>query len=124
MFRPQKFKEGNNQNIKRHQHLKKFHKLAGATIFSRPHAKDGFWTVHLDTASSYLTTFNTHKGRYRFLHMPCGFKMSQDVFQMRMEHITDGLPRVITINDDICMYRKTQEQHDKHLLQLLKTASK
>ena len=46
------------------------HKLAGATIFFKLGAKDGFWSVHLDTSSSYLKTFNTHKGRYRFLCMP------------------------------------------------------
>ena len=32
---------------------------------------------------SYLTTFNIHKGRYRFWRMLFGLKMSQDVFQMR-----------------------------------------
>ena len=100
------------------------HKLAEATIFSKLDAKSGFWSAHLETASSYLTTFNTHRGRYRFLHMPFGLKMSQDVFQMRMDQITDRLPGVIAIYGDICIYGKTQEQHNKHLLQLLKTASK
>ena len=98
------------------------HKLSGATIFSKLDAKDGFWSIHLDTPSSYVTTFNTHKGRYRFLCLPSGLKMSQDVFQIRMDHITDRLPGVIAIHDDICVYGKTQEQHDRHLLQLLKTA--
>ena len=46
------------------------HKLAGATIFSKLDAKDGFWSIHLDTVSSYLTTFYTHKDRYRFLCIP------------------------------------------------------
>ena len=41
-----------------------FHWLSGATVFSKLDAKDGFWSIHLDTPSSYLTTFNTHKGRY------------------------------------------------------------
>ena len=56
--------------------------------------------------------------------MPFGLKMSQDVFQMTMDQITDRLPGVIAIHDDICIYGKTQEQHDKHLLQLLTIASK
>ena len=100
------------------------HKLAGATIFSKLDAKDGFWSVHLDTTSSYLTTFNTHKGRCRFLCIPFILKMSQDVSQMRMDQITDRLPGVKAIHDDIYIYGKTQEQHDKHPLQLLKMASK
>ena len=61
------------------------HKLAGATIFSKLDAKDGFWNIHLDTTSSYLTAVNTHKGRYRFLQMPFGLKMSKDIFQMRVD---------------------------------------
>ena len=36
------------------------HKLSSATVFSKLDAKDGFWSIHLDTPSSYLTTFNTH----------------------------------------------------------------
>ena len=41
---------------------------------------------------------------------------------MRIDHITDRLPGVIAIHNDICVYGKTQEQHHRHLLQLLKTA--
>ena len=99
------------------------HKLAGTTVFSKLDAKDGFWSIHLDDASSHLTTFNTCKGRYRFLRMPFGLKMAQDVFQMRMDQITERLPGIIAIHDDICVFGKIQQQHDKHLLQLLKTAS-
>ena len=34
------------------------HKLAGATIFSKLDAKDGFWSIHLDTASQSTMTTN------------------------------------------------------------------
>ena len=40
------------------------HRLSGAKVFSKLDAKDGFWSIHLETPSSYLTTFNTHKGCY------------------------------------------------------------
>ena len=58
------------------------HRLSGATCFSKLDAKDGFWSIHLDEDSSYLTTFNTHRGRYRFLHMPFG-----------LENVSGRLPR-------------------------------
>ena len=54
--------------------------------------------------------------------MPFSLKMAQDVFQMRMDQITERLPGIIAIHDEVCVFGKTQEQHDKHLLQLLKTA--
>ena len=101
------------------------HKLSGATVFfSKLDAKDGFCSIHLDTPLSYLTTFNMHKGQYRFIHMPCGLRMLQDVFQMHMNQITDRLPGIIAIDDNICVYGKTQQEHDKQLLQLMKTAAK
>ena len=77
------------------------HWLSGATCFSKLDTKDGFWIIHLDEKSLYLTTFNTHCGRYRFLHMPFGLKMSQDIFQMQMDQATDCLPSIIAIHDDI-----------------------
>ena len=58
------------------------HCSSGATCFSKLDVKDGFWSIHLDEKSSYLTTFNTYGGRHRFLHMPFGLKMSQVAFQM------------------------------------------
>ena len=100
------------------------HKLSSATVFLKLDAKDGFWSIHLDTPSSYLTIFNTHKGCYQYLHMPSGLKMSQDVFQTCMDQITDRLPGIIAIHNDICVYGKTTEEHDTNLLQLMKTASK
>ena len=52
----------------------------GATCFSKLDAKDGFLSIHLDENSSYLTMFNTHHGRYSFLHISFGLNMFQDVF--------------------------------------------
>ena len=98
------------------------HKLSGATVFSKLDVKDGFWSIHVDTPSSFLTTFNTHKGHYRFLHMPFGLKMSQDIFQMQMDQITDRLPGIIAIHDDICVYGKDTTEHDNNLLKLMQTA--
>ena len=47
--------------------------------------------------------------------------MSQDVFQMQMDQITNRLPGIIAIHDDICVYGKDTTKHD-NLLQLMKTA--
>ena len=88
------------------------HCLSGATCFSKQDAKDGFWSIHLDEDSSYLTTFNTYHGRYRFLYMPFGVKMSPDISQMQMDQATHCLPGIITIHDDICIFGHTPEEHD------------
>ena len=56
--------------------------------------------------------------------MPFVLKMSQNVFQMQMDQITNRLPGIIAIHHDICVFGKTQEQDNKYLLQLMKTAAK
>ena len=60
-------------------------KLTGAKLFSKLNARNGYWNVKLDEESSYLTTFNTPFGRYRFLRMPFGLRMSQDIFQFKID---------------------------------------
>ena len=98
------------------------HQLSGATCFSKIDAKDGFRSIHLDEDTSYLTTFNTQHGRYRFLLMPFGLKMSQDVFQMQIDQAADHLPGIIAIHDDKCIFCHTPEEHDEHLLCLMQSA--
>ena len=85
------------------------HRLSSTTVFSKRYAKDRFWSIHLDTPSSYLTTFNTQKGCYQYLCMPFGVKISQHVFQMCVDQITNRLPGIIAIHDDICVFEKTRE---------------
>ena len=99
------------------------HKLSGAKVFSKSDAKDSFWSIHPDKKSSYLTTFNTHMGHCQFPCMPSGLKMSQDVFRLWMDQITDWLPGIIAIHDDNCVYGKDTAEHDRNLLQLMQTAT-
>ena len=55
--------------------------LADACILTVCDCKKGYWHQMLDKASSYLTTFNTEVGRYRFTIMPFGIMVARDVFQ-------------------------------------------
>ena len=94
-------------------------KLAGAKFFSIVDAKCGYWNVNLDLESSYLTTFNPPFARYRFLRMPFGLKMSQDVFQAEIDQTFEGCNGTISIADDIGVYGKSEEEHDKNLHEMM-----
>jgi hypothetical protein len=63
-------------------------KLNGAKYFTILDARSGYWNIKLDEESSYVTTFNTPVGRFRFLRLPFGLVCAQDVFQKRsMKHL-------------------------------------
>ena len=89
-------------------------KSSGAKVFSVVDVKCGYWHVELDEQSSYLTTFNTPFGRYRYLRMPFGCKMSQDVFQQKMDQIFEGCPGVAAIHDDIVVAGIDDADHDRN----------
>ena len=80
------------------------HKLSGSTVFSKMDAKHGYWSVKLDEESQLLTTFNSPFGRFYFNRMPFGLKMSQDVFQHRMDMILERCPGTIGIADDVVVF--------------------
>jgi len=85
------------------------HKFSGSTVFSKLDAKHGYWSIVLDDSSSYLTTFNTPFGRYRFIRLPFGLKVSQDIFQEKMDMILEQCPGTTGITDDITVFGKDEK---------------
>ena len=100
------------------------HKLAGSRYFSKLDAKNGYWSIRLDHESSLLTTFNSPFGRYRYLRMPFGLAMSQDVFQQRMDAILEDCPGAVGIADDIVIFGKSEAEHDRNLRNFMTVAAK
>ena len=75
--------------------------LAQSKYFTVKDATSGFWHVPLDLRRSLLTTFNTPWGKYRWLRMPFGLKVSGDVFQERLDRVLRLVPGVLGIVDDM-----------------------
>ena len=98
------------------------HQLAEAVVFMKSDALKAFLQVHLTKESSKLLVINTHKGCYRFKRMLFDAKMSQDIFQMKMDLIMERCPGVISIHDDIVVYGVSNEDHDANLINLLNVA--
>ena len=100
------------------------HELAGATVYTKADALKAFLQIHLMHEASLLMMINSHRGRLRFLWMPFGAKMSQDVFQLRMDAILEQCPGVIGIHDDMVIFVVDQEDHDANLINLLNICQK
>ena len=96
-------------------------RLHGAKLFTVLDARNGFWHIKLDDESSYLTTFNTPFGRYRWKRMPFGISSAPEVFQCRMCETVEGLKGVEVVADDFVVvgFGETEEiagrDHDQNL---------
>ena len=96
--------------------------LSEAAYFSVLDATSGYWSLKLEDKSSYLTTFNTPFGRYRYLRIPFGLNCSQDVFQRKIDETFEGMAGVTAIVDDILVFGKTRAEHDQNLRKVLTRA--
>ncbi|KAG1933981.1 retrotransposable element [Pimephales promelas] len=104
--------------------------LTKARVFTVCDVKDGFWHVRLSEESSYLTTFATPFGRYRWIKMPMGISPAPEVFQPRLTQALEGLPGIRIIADDILICGEgdndetAEKDHDEKLRQLLERCRK
>ncbi|CAG2232155.1 unnamed protein product [Mytilus edulis] len=99
--------------------------LSKAKVYSKCDVKNGFWHVNLADESSFLTTFETPFGRYRWTKMPFGISPAPEYFQQFLEREIENLPGVRTVADDIIIYGEGQTienatlDHDRKLKALL-----
>ena len=98
--------------------------LVNAKVFSVVDASNGFWQVELDEPSSYLTTFATPFGRYRWKRLPFGISSAPEEYQRRMQEALEGLEGIAICADDIIIYgcgnnyEQAEHDHDKKLRKL------
>ena len=116
-----------NKNIRREHYYSRtideiLPQLHNKQYFSVVDTKKGYWHVELDEPSSLLCTFNTPFGRYKFNRLPFGVRVSQDVFQKKLDHAYEGIPNVTGIADDIIVAGATQEEHDTALTAMLEAS--
>jgi len=94
-------------------------RFAGAKVFSKIDCNSGFWQIQLDEESSYLTTFTTPFGRYRFLRLPYGVSSAPEHFHRRISEMFESEANAVTTMDDIVIFGHDQESHDKALFNVL-----
>ena len=59
-------------------------------------------------------------GRCRFLRTPFGLKMSQDVFQSKIDQLMEVGVGTTAIADDLIVYAETEEEQDQRLHGLMR----
>ena len=76
----------------------------------------------LSEESSYVCTFNTPFGRYRFLRMPFGIRSASEVLQKRVYKVFGDMQGVEVIADDMIIAGATEEEHDQLLRNVMQRA--
>ena len=97
-------------------------RLGCKKLFSIVDGKDGFWQIHLDEESSYLCTFNTPFGHFRFTRLPFGVCLGPEVFQKKNEALLGDIDGVEVIFDDIIVAAQDEKEHDEIMAKLLERA--
>ena len=96
-----------------------FAKLHSSRYFRTLDTTSGFMQTALDEESSYLTTFATPFGRYRYRRLPYGISSAPEVFHKRIADMFGDIKEVETFIDDILIHALTEEQHDDRLRRVL-----
>jgi transposase InsO family protein len=97
-----------------------FPKFRGAKYFSKMDMTMGFWQILLDEESSYMCTFSTPYGRYRYLRLPFGISPAPEVFHRIVADVIQDMPGVMHFVDDVLVWGNTKEEHDERLKEVLR----
>ena len=78
--------------------------MSNAVVLTTSDCNKGFWHQLLDEETSFLTTFNTEFGQFRFTVMQFGLSSAGDVFERKLDSIFGKLPNINVIADDVMTY--------------------
>ena len=103
-----------------------FDQLKGASVFSKIDLRSGYHQSRIKDTDVHKMTFIMRYGYYEFLIMPFGLTKAPAAFMDLINHVfrpyVDHF--VIVFIDDILVYSKDRENHDKHLRVVLETLIK
>jgi hypothetical protein len=98
-----------------------FDQLKDAKIFLKIDLRSGYHQVRIKDEDISKTTFRTRYGHYDFTVVPFGLTNVPAIFMCLMNGVFRNYLEkfVIVFLDDVLVYSKTEEEHEKHLRMVL-----
>lgn len=94
--------------------------IRGKTHFTGLDCKSGFWQIRLDEKSKPLTAFSCPMGQFEWNVLPFGLKQAPGIFQRFMDTCFKKYDKFVRVYvDDILVFSDTEEDHYKHVKQVL-----
>ncbi|KAL1139239.1 hypothetical protein AAG570_006225 [Ranatra chinensis] len=96
-------------------------RMNGATVFSLLDLKAGYHQIRMHEADCEKTAFQFGRGKYEFTRMPFGLRNAPTTFQRLMDEFLEGLNEdaIQVYMDDIIVFSRSEQEHGRHLRQLL-----
>jgi len=90
-------------------------RVQGSRYFTKMELKNGFNLIRIRDGDQWKTAFRTRYGLYEFNVMPFGLTNAPSTFQDMMNHVLSDVLDigVLAYMDDILVYTKTEEEHDR-----------
>jgi hypothetical protein len=95
--------------------------LKDANFCTHLHLAYGFWQVRVREKNVHKTAFQTLDDMMKWVAMPFGLCHAPSTFKRMMNDILrDFLHKFVTVYlDDVCIYRRTRDEHLEHLRMVL-----
>jgi len=97
-------------------------RVQGAQWFTKLDLKNGFNLIRIRQGDEWKTAFRTRYGLFEFKVMPFGLTNAPSTFQDMMNHVLSDVLDigVLAYMDDILIYAKKEEEHDRLVREVLK----
>nr|GEW35948.1 reverse transcriptase domain-containing protein [Tanacetum cinerariifolium] len=124
------YRELNNLTVKNLYSLLRiddlFNQLQGSSVYSKIDLRSGYHQLRVREEDIPKTTFRNCYGHYEFQAMPFGLTNAPAVFMDLMNRVSNPYldKFVIVFIDDILIYSKSKQEHEKRLMLILELLKK